>query len=119
MKSKNVFYVIIMLCVSAGFLRAQDSVPLPPGYGGGQDSVPPPPGYGGRMGMVPVEQDEFSSIVGARCLLKVSCDPSILRLDYTTIKRIVMYCRIAILCPDLTPIRAPSCLLIVRVRLQK
>jgi hypothetical protein len=86
MKSKNVFYVIIMLCVSAGFLRAQDSVPLPPGYGGGQDSVPPPPGYGGRMGMVPVEQDEFSSIVGARCLLKVSCDPSILRLDYTTMK---------------------------------
>lgn len=96
MKIKSIiFSVTAVMCIWLVPLWAQDDVP----YGGG---APLPPGYGapmmpglsnnsmvGRIGRgAEPEPQEFPEEVGARCMLKISCDPSVIHLDYNIMKHL-------------------------------
>jgi hypothetical protein len=102
MKTKSmIFCVVAMVCISGSLVRAQDNSNQPMGMrvyagGGGGMGGQMEGGMGGGMGMMPgmsaggvgMDDQEFPKDTAASCLLKISCDPSILRLDYRVIKHL-------------------------------
>jgi hypothetical protein len=93
MKTRGmIFCVVAMICISGSLVRSQDNVPQPPGYGGKRGEMgmadPMPPGMPIDMINRGIQPEEFPEDVVARCLLKVSCDPSILSLDYRMMKHL-------------------------------
>jgi hypothetical protein len=111
MKTKSMICVFAMMCIFTGLVQAKDELlqipmgPVPGSQSGGGAMVDPSTGLpvgqpgmmmGGGMGMMPgmpaggmgMDDQEFPKDAAASCLLKISCDPSILRLDYRVIKHL-------------------------------